>query len=58
MNLMLLLDVAPEPSGTGGFSIVLSLLVIVIVVGFTALSLGTLLFILWRKRRGPKRENA
>jgi hypothetical protein len=56
MNFTFLLDVAPEPAGTGGLSIAISLLAIVFVLAFTAVSLGTVLFVIWRKRRTPKSD--
>ena len=57
MNPMFLLDVS-EPSGTGGLSLAASLLVVLLVLVFTSLSLGTLLFILWRRRRVEKDSQA
>jgi len=51
MMLMTLLDVAPDPVG-GGFSIVLAVLLLLIVLAITAICIGGLVFlVMWRKRR-------
>jgi hypothetical protein len=51
MMLLSLLDVAPDPVG-GGFSIVLAVLLVLIVLAVTATCIGGLVFlIIWRKKR-------
>ena len=52
MMLMTLLDVAPGPISSGGFSIVLAVLLVLVVLAITAICIGGLVFlIMWRKRR-------
>lgn len=51
MILLSLIDVAPDPGGTGGVSIVIYFLLALIILAITALVLGGLVFLVWRKRR-------